>query len=297
MLKRQKKIINMPIRITIVYLVFTLFLYKFGPFDWTTYHPIKFWMLQFFYLLSIVLGYKMGLMSRVRKIRIWTERDDKRIIDKLKWLIVIGIVFSVINTFRTLGFQSFDISGLIERLLYGIMNPGAGYTEFQVLLSQSAQIHVLGGKYFSYLALMWNCVAFPIICLSVIYFNKMSTKYKILTIISLFLEVIRFLAMGTNIGVFRILTLLGVVYYLKIVKNGYEKQYYHFNKKRIKVFVIIGIGVIVMLSYFLPTMTSRGGILSWQNNNFNIGGVHIKHKYMLFNVLPEGFIYATYFRY
>jgi hypothetical protein len=288
-MRRKRKVLFLPIKLSLIYLVITLILYEFGPFAWETYYPITFWILQFSYLLALWGGYTIGLKIKTRARIEWGAKDDTRIIRIIQPLIIIGFFFNFINIFRNFGFASFDFLGLVARIVYGVKDMGAGYNEFQDMVSVLRGSQVVGGYMISVLNMLWEFIAFPVLALSVLYFKRLSLNYKIVSALSYLLVLLSYISIGTNIGVFRIILLFIVLYYLKVLYVTFNTNY-NYNKKNLKITILVIIGLVVFLSYFLSTMKGRGGILFWNTEYYNVGGIGLNYKNPLFSILPEGFI-------
>lgn len=279
-----------PVKIFSLYWIFCLLLYAFGPFRWVTFKPVLFWTLNILYLLFFYLGWGSSRIFNLGGARRWTETNDRRLVKKLGYLIYINLFYEIINTFRMFQFTSFDVGGLVNRLSYGISNMGDSYNSFQDNVNATSA-GVVGGSLVTLFNYVWDIWAFSTLIFSVMYFKKLKLHQKIIAGITIALEVIAYLARGTNIGIFRIILIIPVIYYLKYMggTRNKKKNTKDNKKNRIRLIVLGGLGVVIMVTIFFIIMKSRGGIAFWKHSFYNIGGIHIDQDSVFFKILPSGF--------
>lgn len=287
---KKSRILNFPIKLSILYLFITLFLYLFGPFAWKTNHPVIFWALQITYLIMMLLGYAIGLKIKTNKNRIWQESDSRRIVGLIKPMMVINVIFIIINLFRSFGFSNFDFASLCQRIIFGLNDMGAGYNTYQSMIDILNGAQVIGGYFMSFLNLVWDFLALPVLILSCFYFKRLNLGYKLLTIVSYILTIISYVSIGTNIGVFRIIMLVGLFCFLKMLKKSYNEPSIRQSRKKFSTYLLVIIGVFGFISFFVNTMKSRGGILLWETSSYNVGGVPLNRDSLLLNILPDSLI-------
>ena len=278
-----------PIKIVIPYWIFCLLLYAFGPFKWVTYHPVTFWTLNILFLLLFSVGWILGIRLKSATIYRWNSYDpnDARILKGLHIKIVINCIYEAINLFRMFFFSSFDVTGLIKRLIYGIQNMGDSYNSFQESIMLNT-VNVVGGSLMTMFNVVWDFWAFSTLLLSILYLKRLNIIDKIITGITLFIIIIGYVARGTNIGVFRIVLAFLCFFYIKYIKKSKEKS----KKKKIsssKMLVLSVVGIVVVVQLFDKVMQSRGGINLWETSYYNIGGIGINKNSIFFSIVPLGF--------
>ena len=123
---------------------------------------------------------------------------------------------------------------------------------------------------------------------SILYFKKLKIHQKAIAAITVSLEVIAYLARGTNIGVFRVILSFLVFYYLKYVKSSSARSNGS-GRNRAKMMVLGTASVVVVVQLFDKIMKSRGGITFWKAGFYNIGGIHINPDSIFFQILPSQF--------
>lgn len=277
-----------PLKIFIIYWAFSLLLYAFGPFAWVTYQPILFWTLHFLFLFAFVAGWLLsGKIVTNRRGREWTEVDDRGLLKRFGPLLYINLFYEVINLFRSFLFANFNVSALIQRIIFGITNMGDSYNSFQDNINVTSA-GVVGGSIITLFNYVWDIWGFSTLIFGVLYFKKLKFHQKCIATACIFIEVVAYLARGTNIGVFRIVLIFLVLYYIKNMKSESERT--KKNRGRKTKLVILGIAAaVVVVLLFDKIMKSRGGIKYWQMGFYNIGGIHINHDSVFFKILPSGF--------
>jgi hypothetical protein len=124
-------------------------------------------------------------------------------------------------------------------------------------------------------------------------FKKLKLSYKIIGIITILFNVIYYISIGTNIGIFDIAILFASLYYLKIIKNNYLKNKelkinnLKKNNKRIGILICI-ILILIIIIYFSNTIGDRNLGKSWMASGYNIGGVVLNSDSVFFKIIPSG---------
>ncbi|WP_102268860.1 hypothetical protein [Massilicoli timonensis] len=281
----MRKNLNLPLYIIIFYLIFTLVIYIAGPFNWITYNPIYFWGLQLLYLSMIIFGWKKGVQKKQNNI--WSSKWDLLIIKYLRPLLIINFIYELVNIFRRFGFSNFNFIGLINKVVYGLFHMGESYNTFQESIGEVSGADLLGGNLFTVFNLIWECVAFLVLLLSIIYFKKLTKRYKVITISTILISILAYLSTGTNIGLFRIIFPSIIIFIMKLYKKSliWDRS----KKKRLMkiILVIVGISFILVAFIFDMTMKSRGGILYFNDSSYNIGGISLNKDSIFFKIVPE----------
>lgn len=275
-----------PLIIFIIYWAFTLFLYAYGPFAWVTYSPFIFWTLNILFIIAFVFGWLLSKKVVVGRRGIeWTYEDEKKLIHRLGLLLYINLFYEVINLFRAFLFDSLDVSALIQRIILGITNMGDAYNSFQNNVNATSA-EVVGGVAITLFNFVWDIWGFSTLFFGALYFKRLKFHQKCIVVLCIFLEIISYLARGTNIGVFRVILVFVLLYYIKYMKS--EKERLRKKNGRKAKMIIIGIAAVVIIIFvFDKIMKSRGGISYWQMNWYNIGGIHINYDSLFFKIIPS----------
>ena len=286
--KKQRGILQLPIILLLLYLVFSLILYEFGPIDWKTPDPMKFWLFQAACLLALLFGYQLGLHTKEPKNH---QINTEQIIKIFKILLIANFFYIFLNLFRTFGFASFDFPGLGKALWEGLQNPGAGYTN--VLAANDLEgYQVVGGYLGTIYNLLWYFVAFPILVFGAILFTRLKWNWRLLIGITYGLIVLQYFAMGTNIGIFRIILIITLMVVLYSLRKSFSDASGLTQKQKTAIILLVALAALGVLLFFVKTMKGRGGILYWESETYNIGGVGLDRDSVFFKILPEG-LYIT----
>lgn len=263
----------LPIRLTIIYLIVSVIVYAFGPFEWVTYKPALFYCLIFSYMAALWFGYRVGLMREFSKPIVWTEKHTDVLIRIVCPLIVLNFAVYIINIFRDYGFDNLNFVELAKQMAIGLKNPGLGYSlryqRIQVLQGSD----VIGGYAFSLFNYIWSFFKLPIVIIGMIYFKKLRPYAKVFTVLYLLVTVIFYMSIGTNIDILHVFLLLEIAPILKTFTRWREKKLE--KKDVVKLICSLLAGLIFIACYFTWMMVSRGGINNYDQPDYNVGGVHV----------------------
>ena len=286
----SKKHLYLPIAVIAAYLIFTLILYEAGPFKWVTYHPLRFWSFQILYIAALLYGWMIGTRASVPDHQ-WEDWDNKRVANIITPHITINFVYELINAHRRFSITSFDLKKLIKSILSGASSMGSAYSAFQSGVDQTSS-GALGGTAVTLFNLCWAFLAFNVLILGFIHFRNLSKYSKIVQILTTGLIIGEYLGTGTNIGVFRVILIFVILYLIRVIrKNRASLSAGSRTKKRnntYKVFIFAAGAAVFVLVLFSRIMQSRGGILLWQSNTYNVGGIYLNKNSVFFKILPSG---------
>lgn len=281
----SKKTYLLPMRMVLFYLIFSLLLYAFGPFRWETFHPIIFWTLNIFFLLSIWAGWIFSLKTKNRSCKkIWNKDDEYELAHRLKMFIWINIVFEILNTMRRFRLNSFDVFGILDVWMRGLENPGLAYSELHT--EEVVSGNLVGGLALTIFNLAFSFFSFNIFLLAGILFKRYNCIYRFIIVFMYVFVVLEYLSTGTNIGAFRVILAVIVFWGIKIIRA--QKKHITFKSKEKRIFILASIvGIVAFLSIFNEIMQSRGGILMWASYNYNVGGVGLDRDSFIFEIIPS----------
>lgn len=271
----QKTALLLPIRLTLVYLAFTVLIYIIGPFNWITYRPVLFYGLLILYMLALWFGYRKGIRRHSYTAFEWTEDMTQKLVRAVSLLIAVNCVIYILNLFREYGLNSLNFAELWRQMRIGIMNPGLGYNLRLERLMIYQGKDVLGGYFMSLLNYAWSFVEIPIILLAMLYFRKLKPWAKMCSILYLVLVVLHYLSIGTNIRIFHIFLIAELPSIIRILSYAYRKELDW--KKLCRFIACILIGLSLVACYFTWMMVSRGGINNYDDPSYNVGGIIINH--------------------
>lgn len=270
----QKGALLLPIRLTIFYLLFSLFVYIVCPFEWDAPKPVLFYSLLIFYMAAVWLGYHVGISRKSNRAFELSPAMTDKLIRTVSLLTAFSCILYVINIFRNYGFATFDFVGLWKQMWIGIQNPGLGYMmHAERVLSSMQGSDVVGGYTFTLISYIWSFIELPAVILSLLYFSKLKPCAKISTVLYIALTLVFYLSIGTNIRVFHVYLLIELPAIIAVLSQYYHKQ---LTRKNVCRFIIsMVLGLLLMACYFTWMIVSRGGINRYEDPSYNVGGVSI----------------------
>lgn len=263
----------LPIRLTVAYLVFTVLLYAFGPYEWVTYKPVLLYGLLITYIVCLWFGYRVGLICEFRHEYEWTDKNILKLISIISPLIVVNFVFYSFDIFRSYALTSFDIVELAQQMWAGILNPGQGYLNNYERSLVSNSNNLLGGYFLTLVLYIWDFVELPIAISSMIFFKKLKPYAKLFAIAYLIQVSIFYLSIGTNIQIFYVFLLAEIPVLLGLFTSYYRNSLT--KRQVIKSIVCIVIGIALVGVYFTWMMISRTGIDDYKESTYSIGGITV----------------------
>lgn len=272
------------------YLVFTVLFFIGGPWDFKVINPIKLYGSLFLFQSLLAVGYYMGI-KYIRVGKNISFNNEEKNIKIVQILMPIYFIILLIDITRSLGLLAISLKGIIDSLIYGINNPALSYyakldiTQSNIFLGKLGTIIMFIGSPLSYLLLS----------LIILYYKKMNSRYKFFSIVLIGMYAIRYIATGTNKGVFDIIIIIISVIFLKgsiqtgnniDVKKVKQKKS---MKKYLSMFMLIIFGI--MFFNYMIGSRSFGVNLS---DETRIGDrVPLKENPTLLKVLPAPFVKPT----
>lgn len=287
--RNLRRVSYLPIGLVLFYLIFTLVLYTYGPFAWITYEPVIFYTLQILYIIFLFLGYTVGMRSKQRNFSDWNKKKEHNIYRWILPLTIINCIVILINIARDLGYTNFNLTAIINGLLRGMSDMGAGYNErYDRIMSALDGGMVLGGSFMTLFNYLWDFFSFNVLLVGIYYFRRENILTKIFVLLSVLETICFYVSIGTNIGVFRVILAVVLFSILSIIRKSCMCVASR-KKKHSKVMIgIIGIGSILLVIYFFfNTMKARGGIYLWNTEYYNVGGIGLNRDSVFFRILPE----------
>ena len=274
---KQRFISFLPLILIEIYLGITLLLYQFGPYPWPTNQKTLFWILIALYHLAFILGYCFQMKTT------YVERStvslDTFLLKAVKILLIINLLISLITVVRDFSMSSISISGIIERFKFGIQDPSAAY-KYKVSTVNDA---AYGGKIMTFFLLATSFVPALTIPVGCVFFKKLGIGYKLLLGANILLEIVHYVGIGTNIGIFTVcltvVIILAVTYLAKIYRQKV-------NQNRLMIIIaVLMVLVIVFLLFFNTTIGSRLEGDKWLD--YSVGGIYPTEDCALFNYIPK----------
>ena len=276
----------LPIRLTLVYLAFSVLVYTFGPFDWTTSNPVLFYALIVLYMAALWFGYRVGGKKVFPKAIEWSADYTNKLMPVLSVLIIANYLIYVVNIFREYGLQTFDFPELFRQMAIGIKNPGLGYYYRCLRVDSLKGTEVMGGQMVSLLNYIWSFFRYPILLMGMLNFRKLKIWGKLFMALYLVTMALFYLSIGTTIDVLHIFLLLELPAILKTFSAWYKRKLT--RKHVVKLVASLLAGILLVMGYFTWMMLSRGGINNYDQPDYNIGGVPLDPGVVPPETAPEG---------
>lgn len=266
-----KKILNKPIFFSFIFMIITLLVYFFGPINYyigfDKYELIGI-ILILSYIFALVIGYEIGLYSikydDLKNIDFISKKNKYNILKIINIIILINFILTISNAFVYVGVN--NIIGLWDNMINGLLNPATSYYEKDVT-SRSGSIIV-------YVTLILSPLMYLAKISTLMYWKDISKTFRVIMIISIIIEIFRWISIGTNKGLFDILILFFSVFLVKHLNNKLNGTNKKLNRK---IFLSITILATLCLFFFNYTVSSR--VNGQYNNDYFL--------YMPYSLIPE----------
>ena len=277
MQNQWKKAENIPLKYAMLVMWATLFMYLFGPIRW-----IKEWnfaevatiLLLIAYFAAFAYGYYV--YGYIRPKRVSTKKEKYSIASSVQWTKILRVTI-YINLALTVGnallYSSVtSVSGLINKAIAGLISPSSVY--------YGKEATSRAGSLIVWITFFYSPMMYITNVLSIWRFKSLTKVQKVCVVLTLMIEMLRWLSIGTNKGLFDIV-LLFVTYYLMIRMQFYGRETEHTKKNRrriLRVMLAVFILAILFFSFFGAAISSR------------VGGRYNEANYANFpyNLVPEG---------
>lgn len=275
--RQQKNVTMFPLVVFQLYLAIILTLYILGPWDWPTQNPFYFYSLLFLYQLAFGLGYLISIKRKTINRRCFNTNS---IIVYLRIMIVLNLFYTIVNFMHTVGVSYLSLGSIIDNFINGLTNPSMQY---QMKFNATK----FGGYYFTYFSVITAPLFWPVIPLSIYYFSRLALFYKIIFLFSVLFEISRWLAIGTNKGIFDLIIIVIVVTMLKHMQKNYYLQREKTKLfKSFKLAIAISLLIIIVLSLFSNNVGDRINE-NWANYSTTNGNVSINDESFLMILCPD----------
>ena len=250
-----------------IYLILTMLLYAFGPYEWQTHNTFLTYTLLFVYVFALYAGGKLAQQ------RVSIERREKLAksyyynkVIKLYYLFgIITFVLSIIALKRVISL--YGLSGLTE--LFTRLTENYKSLYFSTETSDSGA-EMYGGTWFSLCSLIFSPITILFIPLTITCFKDLSVFQRIFGTITCLLRILSSIAKGSNYSIFQVVVPIFVVFFVL------SKRAIRTKKKRGTFWLIIGVTTILYL--FFAVMDNRmGGRLTFMQ----IGENKVNYNHVL----------------
>ena len=275
----KKRFLYTPIILIIIYLIITLCLFKWGAYSWEVKEPMFFWPLNFLYIVALTFGYIIGILLKLKNKYSEIQKDFMFNQNHLFFIIAIfALLCTYFETVRGLGLETLNPIAIIERSKTALENPAAWYT---YTYSDSFKGNY-GGKFFSIILLIMGPLLYAAIPLTVFWFKKLRGYNKLLGIIIIIAQTVKWIVSGKNKGLFDIVIYIGIVIIINIFRERLVRK--RTSMKSIVACIALLLGGIFAIAKFGATIGARLGD-NWIN--YQVGGYAVNPNSPLLMMVPD----------
>lgn len=258
---RERKLLSYPMKTTVIYLLFTILLFVFGPIKWNIPSYTKLVVTLLIYIASFAMGYRYQMQKKLHSkefpIEELSNPDSENFgflksvpFEKLSLIFVVSCAYSIIrNAIYTLHFYgSIDFTALLNIDL-------AGAYQGRLESAVQGRWYILILNYLYVFDLFWYIIG-------ILYYKKMSGKYKLL-----FFATIAFNALYTVMGG----TLISwAVFIFKLVpfffleryksKTSTKRKDKKKSKRRTLLIIVLCLAFLMLFSYVQEARLKQFGL-------------------------------------
>ena len=274
MQSRWRRAEAIPLKFSLLVMWATLAVYLFGPIRWIeqwNFAEVATILLLMLYFMAFALGYYFcGRVSpRKKKAKVSAARSAQWT-KFLRVTIYVNLFLTVGNALLYGGVGS--VTDLFMKAIQGLTSPS------EVYYAKDASSRA--GSLIVWITFAYSPVMYITNFLSIFRFSTLNKLQRTCVVLTLLIEMLRWLSVGTNKGLFDIV-LLFLTYYLviRMLYYGRETERTKRNRKRIRMMMLaVVICIILFFSFFGSAISSR------------VGGVYNESNYIAFpyNLIPEG---------
>lgn len=255
---KQKKILFLPLKVILLYLVITLLMYFLSPFEWSYSNCGILLIFNIFIYVSIIWGYNLGIKRPQKKYKIKFIKLNKY----FTYSLIFAIILLYPKYLNFLHVQSLSISVIFQRFFIAITNLGDAYSlRLDDYLASPT-------NWINYITFFLFPVQYLIKTTAIFFWNELSKVQKFLILIYVSLDIFLYYIVGTNKGIFDYIILLIFI----LIFNNKDTFNQNIRKfifdKRIVTFIVI---FVTAISFFTMSFGSRTGS---DSRNINLEGIN-----------------------
>jgi hypothetical protein len=219
-----------------IFLLFTIFVFIFGPWQWPVTNPVSLYAFLLINQLALFWGY----VRAVRKQDPAPFRLPVRI-DQMVWAGALLTVLLLIPTLKT------DTGGDID-VIRAFTDPGAAYQDTRYAVSEAAPGIV------SYIRVFFSPLLWPLLPLTLVYWNRLNKLTKWVAVLGIVGDAFIYLLIGTNKRLVDIILLLPWLFIIRYRSAPKVPN----RRSALRFFCLLALGLALFLSYFGENIAGRG---------------------------------------
>ncbi len=247
----SKTLYKLPIILGLLFSLFTIFLYEFGPIDYPDVNKSSLYLFLFISNLAMYLGFTNGAYSPIRRYQGVRWFPINKVINVL---FVIALITAIPKFLIFTGMRSLSFSEIASRVTTFLESASEVYELKQGIRNVSGI-----WKYINYFVVLCGPLHWCYIPLSIYYWPKLSAFKRIGSIFIWALYLLQFVCTGTNVGFFNFLIAMATVILARYLKRTIDSGKRISFKKGIRVIIVLLLSVFVALWVFNFIMGSRIG--------------------------------------
>ncbi len=253
----MKKAILLPLKFSLLIMFGSIFIYIFGPIRWIKNTDIIGYMtvgLILIYFIAFGLGYLLRIGHKEKIIVNETKilLNETKVLNMLKYTIYINFILTVL--LALIYTNATSVPELFNKMINGLISSSDAYYTKDAT-SRSGSIVV-------WISLIYSPWMYITKVCGLCLFKELSLRQKIVYVMSVFAEIMRWLAIGTNKGLFDIVILFLFAYLYLQMKLFYNNNYYEIRKMKKtvhKIFITSSVLILGFFSFFSMAISSRVG--------------------------------------
>jgi hypothetical protein len=228
----------LPIIFFVSYLTLTVLFFAFGPFDYAVENPISLYSFLALAHLALFVGYWRAAFRQPR-----AYSAPWNVAHLVTWAAVASL-FLLFPTSKT------RTGSFMPDVVYGISNPGEAYAQTYSLMNESTGLPLI-----EYVRILLGPLLSMLLPLTVVYWESLTKRIRVLSVAGILGTVILFLAMGTNKAIADTVLLLPWM-----VFAGYKAGTLHLKPRRVLILSAWGVlAFSLFLAFFGSGMLAREG--------------------------------------
>jgi hypothetical protein len=242
-----------PLYIYLLYFLFTITLYFFGPVDYVKVNNLELVFLLLMYKFMFIAGYFHSSVKNKKKIGMNCNYISLYKYNSLFYPLFL-LFYLLLNIYVYNGVRDFSLSGIITQVLLSVDNPLNAYSNSFSISNRSS--------FFILIIVLLSPVYYYILMKSIFCFSNLSLLIKFVLLLVFFLEAYKWIAMGRNKGVFDLVILISLGIYCKnLYIKSFETKAKIITKKikfnRFFITILSFALLVAALAYFDNALTSR----------------------------------------
>lgn len=254
MANKTNKIVLLPIKVALGFLIFTELFFFLGPIEFKNNNAIV--LILFLVLVNLCMYW--GYKNEIKQYRPHYSKfsgETAKVIKFVEFLVVIALITKPISMFVAWQLESFSLDAFFNKFVMGLLSPKDVYDDFN---------NLKGGSFFSLINVLISPLTYMAIPCGIYYFKKQKIIFRILIILLILLEIITCLGLGIRK---KLLDIILIVSFSYLASRGNKPIKLFQNSAQIILFCLAVVG---LLYYFTYSTLSRGGtddITAFYTNN------------------------------